>query len=128
MAITATITKNLTAGGSSISGSYTASGGLLQEYSEAIGADDVDTLVAGEIDVSQLQAWIIKCDTGVTVETNSGSSPADTITITANRPQMWDTLDGTVNPLTTDVTAFYITENDSTAGTLQMMFLIDPTV
>lgn len=108
--------------------SVVVSAGKRLSYSEAIPASSTDLLVAGNIDVSQLKAFWIKSDVALTIETNSGSSPADTITLTAGRPVIWDHLSGETNPLTTDVTAFYITEGAGSAANLEMEFLVDSTV
>lgn len=91
-----------------------------QAFEVPISADATDTQIVCSIDVSALEALIIQCDTGVVIETNSGSAADDTITITAGKPFVWYTGCGYDNPLGTDVTDLFVSEQDSAPGTLKI--------
>jgi len=84
-----------------------------------------DTLANIAIDVSVLKVLFLLCDVAVTIQTNDGTSPADTITLAAGIPLVWFTGCGFDNPLGTDVTKFYLTA--AVAGTLQVRVLQDAT-
>ena len=100
-----------------------AEANLSEEYTDA-----TDSLTAWEMDVSQLKSIIMVATGGdITVETNDGVTPGDTISLTDGVPVIYTAADSSsTNPLTTDVTALYIT-NTGTA-TLKINALYDPTV
>lgn len=85
-------------------------------------------LIAMVIDVSQLKSLFIVSDKDVTLETNSGGSPADTLTLLANVPVSWYPGCGYACPLGTDVTAIYLTNAGDADATVQMRFLVGSTV
>src|SRR3990170_666622 len=68
--------------------------GQLVTVSEAIADATTDGLVALTLDVSQLKAIYLESDEDVTLETNSGAAPANTISLAANIPQIWTESDG----------------------------------
>jgi hypothetical protein len=65
---------------------------------------------------------IFKCDVACTLETNSSSSPVDTIALSAGKARKWEVGDPAL--LTADVTALYIT-SAAAAGTLEISILTD---
>lgn len=102
--------------------------GLEHNISESI-TDGADQLVAYTLDISQCKTFAIWCEGGnMTVETNNGTTPDDTFSLTDGVPVIWSTgLPGSPTiPLTADITALYVT-NTGTA-TLQIRALADPTV
>jgi hypothetical protein len=119
---------------------YTPEGGTPVQYlssqesgaaislDEDIDASQTDKLVAFVLDVSQAKMIIIVADGGdMTVETNSSSAPAETLSLIDGVPILWDSRTGMTNPFgSTDVTALYITNVD--AATLRIRVLYDPTV
>jgi hypothetical protein len=113
--------------GTQITAEMSQSAGQELNVSEVIPALSSDLLVALTLDVSQIKSLYIKATGGaMTLETNSGGSPANTITLAANGVEEWQTGDNRANPLTTDVTALYVTS--TAGGTLEIRVLIDPTV
>jgi hypothetical protein len=104
----------------------TSTSGTEKNVSEAIGASQTDYLVAWTCDYSQLQSLYIYSAVAMTIETNNGSAPGQTITLAAGKPYVWYYGSGITCPITVDVTALYIT--NTTAGTLEIRSLEDPTV
>ena len=105
------------------------SAGELVTIEEAIADSETDKLVALTLDVSQLKAMYLECDQDVTLETNDGSTPDDTISLSANVPQLWSESDGaSLRPLTVDVTGLYVTNASGSTANLKGRFLVDPTV
>lgn len=88
-------------------------------------ANSTDLLVAYTLDYSQCKGFFLLADANMTIETNSSSAPAQTITLTANVPVAWMTGAG-VCPITADVTALYVTS--VAGGNLTIRSLIDATV
>lgn len=105
--------------------SFTKTASAEANLEESISADQTDTEYAIAIDVSALKSLYIHCDTAITIETNSGSVPDDTLTIVANRPVVWEDDSPLTNPLGTDVTSIFVTETASAAGTLTIKTLQD---
>ncbi len=84
------------------------------------GGDNVDniTLVTGTnvivnnaIDTSQLKALYIHSTTDATIYANdtSGGSPSFHLTLTGGTPLVWVFGSGITNPITADVTKWYVT-------------------
>lgn len=93
----------------------------------AVPDSSTDLLVAFVADVSQMKSLFLLSDKDVTIETNSGSAADDTIDLKANVPVMWVDGGTLANPLTTDVTALYITNASGSAATVNLRMLIDST-
>jgi hypothetical protein len=78
------------------------------------------------MDVSELKYVYIVADAAMTIETNSGSSPAHTLNLVANEPYAWTHKANLVNLfVTTDVTSFKVTS--TAGGTLKIRFGVDST-
>ena len=80
------------------------------------------------VDVSQVKAVFILSDQDLTLETNSGGSPANTLALKANVPYIWYTNKPQALVFTTDITALYITNASGSTANLIAEFLVDPTV
>ncbi len=116
---------NYTRSGEQIAKNVTVTADGEKNLSVALGASETDKQVDIAIDVSELKSLFISCDVDVTVETNNGSSPADTLTIKAGKPLSWHEECGLTNPLGTDVTALFLT--CTAAGTFELRALEDLT-
>lgn len=77
--------------------------------------------------MSALASVYILSDQDLTLKTNSTGSPDDTIILTANKPVIWYAGCGWTNPLTVDVTKFYLTNGGGTSATFRARFLYDST-
>lgn len=109
----------------------TVTAGQLVTVDEAIADSTTDGLVALTLDVSQLQAVYLESDQDVTLEFNDGTTPDETITLTANVPQLWSATDNgaALQPLgTDDITALYVTNASGSTANFKAIFIIDPTV
>lgn len=84
-------------------------GSLGLEIDEDVAASTTDQLLTIAIDVSEIESLIIFTDGALTVETNSSSAPAQTLTFAADKPLVWASGMPSSCPLTTDVTALYFT-------------------
>lgn len=129
MSHTAKIKRGWTFEGEVIELDETETGGQLVTIDEDIADSETDLLVALVLDVSQIQALFITSDQAITLETNDGAVPVDTITLAADGCVIWTAADGeSLNPLQTDVTALYVTNASGETATLRCRFLVDPTV
>lgn len=77
-------------------------------YDGTIAANATNFAIALAFPVTGLQSVCIYSDTNLTVMTNSSSSPAQTINLTANVPIEWGVGMGT-NPITAAVTQLFVT-------------------
>lgn len=131
MPYTHTINENITYGAGSSNTRVT------QEFSQTAGAeanvsesftDATDVEVDFALDVSQLKSLLMYASGGdITVETNDGTTPGDTITLVDGQYTVYTAASGsgTSNPFSTDITALFIT-NTGTAD-LVIRALYDPT-
>lgn len=121
-----TITRSFSSGSSTVTQSKTYTAGSEHNLDEALLANATDFQVNINIDVSELESLYLACDVGCTIEVNSAGSPTKTIVLPAGEAYIWPNGSET-NPLGgTDVTALFCTIG-STAGTLTMRALVDPT-
>lgn len=94
---------------------------------EAIPANQTDYAINIAIDVSALQSLYIFSDQDLTIQTNDGTTPDDTIAVNGGVPIWYDESNDSIfpNPLTADVTVIYVT--NTTAATLRIFALYDAT-
>lgn len=91
-------------------------------------ASQADQEYAITIDVSQLKYLYILASNDCTVETNSSSSPVDTITPKAGVPYVWTYGSGVTNPLGTDVTKIFVTNGAASVATFKMRVGLDASI
>lgn len=126
---THTASSGWTDGSRSIISTKDYTGGLAQQLNEAVADAQTDQLIVIAIDVSEIQNIYIKADQDLTIETNNGTTPTDTINLKANVPYVFNAdLDQYfTNLLTADVTALYVTNASGSNATLELEVLTDPT-
>jgi hypothetical protein len=92
---------------------------------------DVTTVGGVELEVAitflvaSLRSLFILSDKDLTLKTNSSGSPGNTLTLTANKPLVWYQGCGLANPLTVDVTKFFL--SSATAARVRVKVLCDVT-
>lgn len=110
--------KGINGAGVQISVGATVSCQTVVALDTTIPASSTDLAHPIAIDVSQLVVCGIYASAAMTLETNSGSSPAETISLAAGEAIVWSTGDND-KPLNTDVTAIYVTS--TAGGTLKLV-------
>lgn len=80
-------------------------------------ASDYELPVA--IDTATLKYLLIEADQVLTIETNDGSSPDDTITLQAGIPIQW--YEGATALLSADVTALFVSNSSGSDATLTVI-------
>lgn len=95
----------------------------------AVPNDSVPVQVSMAIDVSALKSLYIKSDQDVTLETNSSSTPDDTINLIANQVLLWSVNDYAANPFASavDVVNLFFTNSGGSAATVSVRVLQDST-
>jgi hypothetical protein len=95
---------------------------------------DAETVIVAEnkqlafsLDVSQVASFYLESSLAVLIETNSGSSPDDTLNLIANEPYIWHTnsLD-TFKFASADITSLFVTNAAGATATLYCAVLYDP--
>ena len=106
---------------------YSAESNVTLEVAVPDSTTDKEVVVA--IDVSQLVSIVMVSDQDLTIETNDGDTPDDTIALAANVPYVWnaDQYGYADTKLTVDVTALYLTNASGAAATFRAEILQDPT-
>jgi hypothetical protein len=87
----------------------------------------VDLLINLAIDYSELESFYMLSDRDMTIETNSGSAPGDTIALKAGKPLVWYSGSYFACPFTVDVTKLYATLASGVDATLKVEVLQDAT-
>ena len=105
--------------------SYSAASKVSVDESVATGQTDKQIFVA--IDVSAVKSIIILSDQAVLLETNSGSTPTNTLSLLAGVPYLWNTDSYDTFKLTGDVTSIFITNSSGAAARIQLDAVVDPT-
>lgn len=105
----------------------TVTGSGSQSLDEDIANGQTNKRIEFTLDVSALKSIWICSDQDVTLETNDGTTPADTIALQAGVPYMWhsDSYDACL--LTTDITALFITNASGASANLTIEALTDVT-
>lgn len=109
----ARVTTAVVDGDTSFSTSTTTTVTTVVTMEETVGPSVTDQAHVVGIDISELDVFYMVADGALTVQTNDGTTPADTFTLVANQPVIF--LNGGTNPFSADVTALYLTNASSTA-------------
>lgn len=94
---------------------------------EDIADGQTDVEIACVLDVSEIKALYIVSSQDITLETNNGASPTDSLSLKADEPVMWHADSLEANLLTTDVTALFVTNASGASANLQIECLYDST-
>jgi hypothetical protein len=128
MAQTHTVSFNWASPGSSLaySKAYTATNET-NIVGETIADNATDYEIVVAIDVSAVKSFYVVSDQAITIETNNGTTPDDTLNLAAGIPYVWttDMLDSFL--LGTDVTSIFVTNASGATATLHLRCLQDAT-
>ena len=127
MAFTHTIVSTWKAGDDELVKSETLTGSGESRISESIADSASDLEITFTLDQSAMQSFYMVSDQAITVETNNGAAPTDTFTLAANIPLVWTVGGGSINPVTADITALFITNSSGSAANLEIRALTDST-
>jgi len=128
MPFTHAITRSVSSsGGEGLGATNSYSAASETKLSETVADGITDKLVNIAIDVSEVKSFFILSDYAVTVETNDGGAPSNTLVLKANVPYMWDTDSYDTFKLTVDVTKIYLTNASGSTATVEIRLIQDPT-
>lgn len=127
MPYTAQCRREMAEGGESVGTTETITGSGRGGFDETIADGQTDLQVNVAIDVTAVTCFIITTDRAITIETNDGGAPDDTITLSAGETYMWTNTQNDTFKLTADVTAFFITNASGGNARVQCKFLYDAT-
>lgn len=114
-------------GGVRLKPSKTYSASYEVNLAETIANGSTDFSIPCALDVSAVKSIWISCDVAVTVETNSGSAPDNTLVLKAGIPYIWNTDSYDTFKLTADVTSLKITNASGSAASLLIHAIQDAT-
>lgn len=101
---------------------------LEKNFEVTVPAGTTDMEVSINIDVSELVSLFIKAtNEDVTLETNDGTTPADTLNLKADQGHRWHNQEITANPLGTDVTAVFLTNAGTTDSVVSFFAGVEAT-
>lgn len=107
--------------------SETGTAGSVLIDAETVANATTDGVIAMPLDVSAVKLFWIESDRNVTIETNNGSSPADTLSLIAGEPYVWHSSSLDAFLLGTDVTNIYVTNTSGATATLYAGVVYDAT-
>lgn len=93
---------------------------------ESIPNATTDFEIPFAIDVSAVQAFLIVASVDMTIETNDGTTPDNTLTLAAGVEYEWTVDSEAAFLLDTDVTSIFVTNASGEAGTLTARVIVDP--
>jgi hypothetical protein len=125
--VTHTLTLAWTRNGETLSKSVNVSVEGEQNVDVTVPGSTNDVEVVLDLDVSALKSVFVQASETVTLETNSAGSPAETITITKDKPLVWYEGCGWANPFATDVTAVFLSRGSAGNATVNLRFGYDAT-
>lgn len=96
-------------------------------FDGSIAGSGTDVEVDVAVLAAQIKALCLYSDQALTIETNSGSAPTETVTLTAHIPKVWKTGDVAACPFLSNVTKLYLTNGSATAANVKIRFLLDST-
>ena len=106
----------------------TITGGHEIGIEEAIANAETDLEITFSVDKSALQYVWIHSDQDITIETNDGAAPDDTITLKANKPEIWYADCPHTSPFdSADVTSIFVTNSSGSTANLEIYGIVDPT-
>lgn len=93
----------------------------------SVAAASPDTQVILGLRAAGLKTLYILSDKDLTVETNDGTTPDDTISVKANVPYLWSLASGVTCPITVDVVDVFLTNTGTGTATVHIRALQDAT-
>lgn len=130
MSFTHLITQNVQFGSESVKSdrdANTITGSQRVSLSEAVPDSSTDLQINISIDVSACKSFYLISDQDVTVETNDGTTPDDTISLLAGVPYVWTENSYDTFKFGTDITAIFVTNSSGASATVQIRALVDAT-
>lgn len=128
MSYTMTLHSGGVSGGNDLIQQFEVSGAARMGIEETVADGTTDQQVAFDLDISTIQGIIIVSDQDVTIETNDGTTPDDTLDLTAGVPvQFAASPSFGSNPFSADTTDLYLTNGSGAEATVQIEVIYDPT-
>lgn len=127
MSADVSLQERVTVGGIVYPYTRSKSAGSLKQISEPVNDGSTDLEIAFTLDYSECKFFLIEADVAMTIETNDGTTPDDTLTLVADEPYVW--AEGMLHTflIGTDITSIFATNSSGTNGTLTIFALEDPT-
>lgn len=122
-----TVNRAVTASSGQVAGQKDYTGEFEQIVDVPVPASSTELEVDVNVTVAAVKSILLTCDRDLTVKTNSSSSPANTLSLKAGVPYMWDSDSYDTLKLTVNVTKFFLTLASGAAATFKMRCITDPT-
>ena len=122
------VTRTTSIQGRAVTQTITVSGEVSHSLSFAIVTATVDELIEIAFAVAKLKSIIIKTDQDVMLETNDGTTPQETINLTAAMALQWVSGEEGAIPFSGDITAFYFSNSSGETANIEIEALYDEVV
>lgn len=126
---TVIVDRSVQVGNRRFTSSHPKTAGAQLLIEETIPGPSTDLEIACPIDVTALKYLMIQSTRALTIETNDGDTPDDTLAIPANKIIEWDVDQASIfpNPLGSDVTSVFVTLAGAVNAELTILAVTDPT-
>jgi len=114
-------------GGLAVTGALAKAANAEQNRVLAVPGESTDAEFDLDFAFADLKSIYLQSTQDVTIETNDGAAPDDTITLKAGVPFWWADGNGAGNPFTADVSTIFITNAGTTAAQVDIRVLYDST-
>ena len=130
------VTTYKSEGGTTLAKTAIVEAELSQNLELVVPAGSTDLQVDAAVTITNLKSICMTCSkvtgatgtfTQLTVETNSGSAPADTFVLTPANGLVWSYGDPNANPIGTAITSMYVTNAGTADANFVLRALHDPT-
>lgn len=112
---------------------WTVTDGVEVEIDETIPGETEDMQIDIAVTAANIKAMSLYSDKAITIKTNDDETPDDTFELAAKKQLFWfSDLDAATGlnasvPVTTDLTALYVTNEGSSSANFKARFLLDQT-
>lgn len=127
MSFTHTLEEKISTSGNTVQTSNAFSGDGQVSLEVSVPDSETDMLVDLALNVSEIKSVFITSDQDLTLETNDGSTPDDTLSLVADVPYVWHENSYFSNLLTTDITALYLTNASGATANFKLEAVYDAT-
>ena len=121
------LSQGLNAGAGAITRSNTYTGSQKISVVEAIADSVTDGQINVAVDFSAVKSFLLVSDQDVTIETNDGTTPDDTLSLLAGVPYIWNTDSYDTFLITVDITAIFVTNVSGETANILLEALVDAT-
>jgi len=127
MAITHAVTFGLLEGSTGVSTTTNVDVDASVKIDDTLATGTTNREYLVPVDMERMKTLLLHSTKDVTVKTNNAGTPDDTFDLKANTPIVWRSGVGVTNPITVDVTSWFVTNASGDDARFRMIAGFEPT-